>query len=115
VPRSELVCCRVGWDDVLMAVQLGSAALCLMSEPTAHACCLLVCLHVMGNWHPTRRCGGVRASVCRHIAWTGSWSEIETPRANKQVVGARRRLLVRGGDLSKKLPPSRRLVGEAPN
>jgi hypothetical protein len=72
--------------------------------------------------------------------WVASWSETETARANKQVVGgeaetpragrrllrrdgdlscetetprARRRLLVRGGNLSEKPPPSRRLVGEA--
>jgi hypothetical protein len=48
--------------------------------------------------------------------------EAETARANEQVVRgetetprARRRLVVRGGALSKKPSPSRRLVEEAPN
>jgi hypothetical protein len=103
-----------------LAVQLGSAALRPLSEPNARACCQHVCLDGMGNWCPTRHCGGVRAPVWRHVVWTGYW--LKTARANEHVVEgetetprARWRLVVRGGYLLKKLPLSRRLVGEAPN
>jgi hypothetical protein len=91
VPRSELACCRVGCDGVLMATRLCRAALRLLSELAARACCQLVRLHGMGNWRPTHRSGIVRASVQRHVAWTALWSETETARVNEQVV-------VRGGD-----------------
>jgi hypothetical protein len=44
--------------------------------------------------------GGIRVSGWRHVAWTSSWSETETARANKQVVG--------GGDLSCEVETCRR-------
>jgi hypothetical protein len=127
VQQSELVCCRVGCDGVLMAVQLSSVALCPLSKMSAPACHQLVCLHGMGNWHPTRCNGGSRALVWHHVMWVAPWSETGTARANKQVVGggdssceaeaghARRRLVVRGEDLSCKEKTCRRsflLVGD---
>jgi hypothetical protein len=93
VPRSELACCRVGCDGVLMVTRLCKAALRLLSELAARACCQLVRLHGMGNGRPTHCSRRVHVLVQRHVAWTAPWSEMETARANEQVV-------VRGGDLS---------------
>jgi hypothetical protein len=118
---SELACCKVGWDGAFRAAHLNSVALRLLSELTARACCL-VCLHGTGNWRSTRRHGAACASGRRLVAKTVSWSETGTICANKQVVGgeeetpcARRRVVVRGGDSSEKLSPSKRLVEEAPD
>jgi hypothetical protein len=104
VPWSELACCRVGWDGVLRAVRLNSATLRLPPEPVARVCYQMACLHGMVNWCSTCRSGEAYAPGWRHIVWTASWSETETARANKQVVGgeaetprASRRLLVQDG------------------
>jgi hypothetical protein len=100
VPRSELACCRVGWDGVLRVVRPNIATLRLSLEPTVCVCRQLVYSYGTGNWRPTCRSGGVRASGWCHVAWTESWSETETARANERVVGgeaetcrARRRLV----------------------
>jgi hypothetical protein len=91
---------------------------------------LAVVLAWHGNWRPTCHSKGVRASVRHHVVWTAPWSEMETARASEQVVEggdssceaetcrARRRLVVRGtnlsekvclvGDLLRKLPTSRK-------
>jgi hypothetical protein len=99
---------------VLRVVQLSSATFRPLSEPAIRACRQLVCLHDMGNWHPTRRSGGVRASVWCHVAWTASRSETETARSNEQVVGGKD-LSCEGETCRVKLSLSRRLVGEALN
>jgi hypothetical protein len=45
VPRSELACCRVRWDDMLMAELLSSAALRLRADR------LRVSLASVFAWH----------------------------------------------------------------
>jgi hypothetical protein len=50
------------------------------------------------------------------FVWVMSWSEMETARANEQVVGGEAEVLMRGGDSSceAETPRARRrLVGEA--
>jgi hypothetical protein len=107
VPRSELACCRVGWDDASRVAQPNNAALRLSSEPAARVCCQLACLHGVGNWRPTRHCGEACASRWHHVHIEWSWSEAETAHANEQVVGgeaetprARQRILMQRRDLS---------------
>jgi hypothetical protein len=121
---------RFRCDSELMATRQGRAALRLLSEPHARACCQLVRLHSMGNWRPTRRNRRVVVSGSRHVVRFASWSETESAHANDLLIvqggdwsceaktgRARQRLVVRGGDfseglpivgnLSKKLPTSR--------
>jgi hypothetical protein len=97
VPQVEFACCRVGWDDDMMAAQPGRAALRLLSEPGARACRQLVRLHGMSNRRPTHHSGRVHVSGSCHVVRLVSWSEMESAHANKLLV-------VRGGDWSKGLP-----------
>jgi hypothetical protein len=98
---------QVRRDGDLMAVQLSRATLRLLSGPTARVGRQLVRLHGMGNRSPTRRGRGV------HARDRATWYGLR--------LGWRRRLVVRGGDLSCEVETCRRgsssgeLVGEAPN
>jgi hypothetical protein len=67
VPRSELACCRVGWDRASRAARPNSAVLRILSELAARVCCQLACLHGMGNRRLTHRCGEACASRWHHI------------------------------------------------
>jgi hypothetical protein len=70
VPWVEFACCRgVGCDSDMMDVRPCRAALRLLSESSARACRLLVCLHGMGNRHPTRRSERVHMLGC--ATWYG--------------------------------------------
>jgi hypothetical protein len=99
VPRSKLACGRVGDDGDGVAVQPGRPVLRLL---LALAACMgrqLVSLHGAGNRSPTRHGGGARAA-CRGPRLSrsrGGLCEVETSRA-------RRRLVVRGGNLSEGTP-----------
>jgi hypothetical protein len=121
---------------------IDSATLRLLSELAARARRQLDRLHGMGNRRPHIVAGEPVRRGGATFVWIVSWSEAETARANRQVVGgeaetcrarrrllvrdgdsscetetprARQRLFVRGGGLSEKPPPSRRLVEEASN
>jgi hypothetical protein len=117
---TELACYRVRRDVASGAARLNSAALRLLSDLAARACRQLAHLHGVGNWRPTRRCEGARASGWRHVrvghvlVRDGNCScERAGCRRRGGSPHARRRLIVRGGDLSEKPLPSWRLVGEA--
>jgi hypothetical protein len=74
------------------------------SRSPARSCRQMVCLHGVGNRRPTRCCGGARASRWRHVRDCSCeqvvvGGEAKTPRAEW-------RLVVRGGDLSEKPPPT---------
>jgi hypothetical protein len=74
VPWSELACCRVRWDGVLRAMQLSCAALQLLSEPAARACCQVAYLHGMGDWRPTHSSGEFLVLGWRHVPRRGGHS-----------------------------------------
>jgi hypothetical protein len=57
----------------------------------------LVRLHGVENRSPTRRGGGVRAPGSRRVSWS-------TPQSESGGARARRRLVVRGGDLLEGVP-----------
>jgi hypothetical protein len=75
-----------------MAAQLSKPALKLLSGPAARTDRQLVCLHGAGNRSPTRRGGDVRVSGPQRVSWP-------TPQLDSGTARARRRLVVRGGDL----------------
>jgi hypothetical protein len=103
VPRAKLACGRVGDDGDGVAAHPSIPALRLLSRPAARVGRQLVQLHGAGNQSPARRGGGVHRSgsrcVMAHVpvGVGGSSCEAETCRA-------RRRLVVRGRDLSKGVP-----------
>jgi hypothetical protein len=102
-------------------VQLSRPALRPLSGLAARVGRLLVCLHGAGNRSPTRRGEDVHVSRSRRVSWP-------TPQSELGIAHTRRRLVVRGGDLSCEVknsrarrrlvgggPFSRELVGGAPN
>jgi hypothetical protein len=119
---TELACYRVRRDVASGAARLNSAALRLLSDLAARACRQLAHLHGVGNWRPTRRCEGARASGWRHVrvghvlVRDGNCScERAGCRRRGGSPHARRRLIVRGGDSSCEAETCRRshsLVGD---
>jgi hypothetical protein len=111
VPRAKLACGRAGVDGDGMVVQSGRLALRLLSWPAACMGCQLVRLHGEGNQSPTRRSGDVRAPGSCCMSWpTPSQSRGELARdkdssCEAETCHARRRVVVRGGDLSEGVPP----------
>jgi hypothetical protein len=93
VPRVELVCSMVGDGGDGMAVQLSRPALRLQSGRAARSGHQLVYLHGAGSRSPMRCSEDVRVSGSRRLSWPMPQSESGTARA-------RRRLVVRGRDLS---------------
>jgi hypothetical protein len=94
VPWAELACCRVGDDGDVTAAQPSRAVLRPQSGPAARVGYQLVCLHGAGNRPPTRRGEGVCVSGSCRVAWP--------------CLSQRRRLVVRGGDLSCEAETARR-------
>jgi hypothetical protein len=121
VPRAKLACDRVGGDGDGMAVQLSRPALRLLSGPTACVDCQLVWLHGEENRSPTRRGGRVRIPGTRCVPWPTPQPESRGARAGRRLRAescARRRLLVRGRDLSceaETCRARRRFVGGGPS
>jgi hypothetical protein len=112
VPRAKLACGRVGDDVDGTAVQPVIPVLRLLLGPAACMGRQLVPLHGAGNCTPTRRGGGACASGSRRVSWPTPQSESRGARARRRLVvrgvdlsceaetyHARRRLIVRGGDL----------------
>jgi hypothetical protein len=93
VPRAKLADGRVGYDVDGMAVQPVKPALRLSSGLAACMGRQLVPLHGAGNRSPTRRGGGARASASCRVSWP-------MPQSESGGARARRRFVVRGGDLS---------------
>jgi hypothetical protein len=93
VPRAKLACGRVGDDVDGMAVQPGRPTLRLLSGIAACMGRQLVPLHGMGNRSPTRHSGDTCAPSSCHVSWP-------TPQSESGGARARRRLVVRGGDLT---------------
>jgi hypothetical protein len=88
VPRDELACGRVGDDGDVMAAQPVKLTLRLLLGVSCLHGCQLLCLHDVGNRSSTRVGDGARAVSLG-------------PRASRgQTSRARRRLVVRGRDLS---------------
>jgi hypothetical protein len=107
VPQAKLACGRVEDDVDGMAVQPVRPTLRPLSGQLLAWAAQLVPLHGAGNHSPTRRGAGARASASRRVSWLVPQSELGGARA-------RRRLVVRGGDLSGD-PSCGELVGDAAN
>jgi hypothetical protein len=97
VPRANLACGRVGDDVDGTAVQPVIPVLRLLLGPAACMGRQLVPLHGAGNCTPTRRGGGACASGSHCVSWPTPQSESSSCEA--ETCRARRRLIVRGGDL----------------
>jgi hypothetical protein len=97
VPRAKLAYGRVGDDVDGMAAQPGRPALRLLSGPAACMGCQLVYLHGTGKRSPTRHGGGICAADSRRVSWP-------MPQLESEGARARRRLVVRGEDLSEGIP-----------
>jgi hypothetical protein len=110
VPRAELACGRVGDDVDGMAVQSNIPALRLLSGPVA---CMTA------SWRICMARGIVPPRILVVVLAPQARAACHSPRTNQsgessceaETCRARRRLLVRGGDLSCDCRARRRLVG----